>query len=117
MRRSLYPRASYPQGHTDLAISLNNLGVLLMEQGEYGKARPFLEEARVVYEAMFPTDSYPQGHPDRARSLNNLAILHPCRPHRRQSAIIRSRLSRPPRWHSGTIALAQFRLFINKRSR
>ena len=38
MRQSLYPKDRYPQGHPDLASSLNNLGGLLFAQGSYGEA-------------------------------------------------------------------------------
>ena len=34
MRKKLYPASRYPQGHPDLAISLNNLGALLRARGE-----------------------------------------------------------------------------------
>ena len=37
MRRALYPKNKFPQGHPDLAASLNNLGFLLESQG---KLRP-----------------------------------------------------------------------------
>ena len=35
MRRRLYSEAEYPQGHPDLANTLNNLGALLNYQGDY----------------------------------------------------------------------------------
>src|SRR5262245_24707541 len=41
----LYPKERYPQGHPDLANSLDNLGVLLRDQGDYGGARGYLERA------------------------------------------------------------------------
>ncbi len=42
IRERLYPKESYPQGHHDLALSLNNLGFLLWSQGDYGGARGYL---------------------------------------------------------------------------
>ncbi len=39
MHEALYPKERYPHGHPDLATSLNNLGVLLQDQGAYGGAR------------------------------------------------------------------------------
>ena len=36
MNEALYPKDRYPQGHPDLAPSLNNLGALLQAQGDYG---------------------------------------------------------------------------------
>ncbi len=64
--------AALPEGHPDLAASLNNLGSLLRAQGDYAGARPYLERALAVREAVLP-----EGHPDLAASLNNLgALLH-----------------------------------------
>ena len=45
MNRSLYPKDRYPHGHRRLAISLNNMGLLLLAQGSYGEAREHLERA------------------------------------------------------------------------
>jgi tetratricopeptide (TPR) repeat protein len=75
MREKLYPPEKYPQGHPDLAQSLNNLGALLRAQGEYAKALPYLEQALAMYERLYPKDKYPYGHPDLAGSLDNLGIL------------------------------------------
>jgi CHAT domain-containing protein/Tfp pilus assembly protein PilF len=71
----LYSKAKYPQGHPELATSLNDLGVLLQEQGEYGLARPYLERALAMREALYPRHKLPQGHPELATSLSNLGIL------------------------------------------
>src|SRR5262245_64161046 len=38
MLQKLYPKGRHPQGHPDLATSLNNLGALLEAQGEYARA-------------------------------------------------------------------------------
>jgi CHAT domain-containing protein/Tfp pilus assembly protein PilF len=75
-RQKLYPTTSYPQGHPDLARSLNNLGLLHQAQGEYAKAEALYGRALKMTEALFPRSRYPQGHPDLARSINNLAALH-----------------------------------------
>jgi CHAT domain-containing protein len=75
IREQLYPADKYPQGHPDLARSLNNLGFLLSAQGEYAKAEPFLRDALQMRQQLYPADKYPQGHPDLARSLNNLGFL------------------------------------------
>jgi tetratricopeptide (TPR) repeat protein len=45
IRQRLYPRESYPQGHPDLATSLNNLAALLHAQGDYARAEPLYREA------------------------------------------------------------------------
>jgi CHAT domain-containing protein len=71
IQQQLYPQARYPQGHPDLARSINNLAFLYQGQGEYSKAEPLHVRALKMLETL-----YPQGHPDLARSLNNLGLLH-----------------------------------------
>jgi CHAT domain-containing protein/Tfp pilus assembly protein PilF len=75
MNQALYPKAKYPQGHPDLARNLHNLGALLRDQGEYGRARDYYERALAMSEDLYPKAQYPQGHPDLAISLNNLGHL------------------------------------------
>jgi len=53
MYRSLYPKDRYPQGHPDLAQSLNNLGFLLQVQGEYAKAEPYYRDALAMQQLHF----------------------------------------------------------------
>ena len=64
----LYPKSDYPQGHTDLANSLNGLGYLLKAQGDYGGARRYYERALAMNEALYPKDRFPHGHPDLAEA-------------------------------------------------
>jgi tetratricopeptide (TPR) repeat protein len=68
-------QARYPQGHPDLASSLNNLGTLLQAQGAYGDAREYYQRALAMNEALYPQARYPQGHPQLATSLDNLGGL------------------------------------------
>ena len=75
MYQALYPKERYPQGHPDLARSLNNLGVLLRAQGDYGEAQGYLQRALEMSQTLYPKERYPQGHPDLATSLNNLGYL------------------------------------------
>ncbi len=76
MVEGLYPKASYPQGHPDLAISLNNLAALHQSQADYAKAEPLFRRALEMNEGLYPKARYPQGHPHLAMSLNSLAVLH-----------------------------------------
>jgi CHAT domain-containing protein/Tfp pilus assembly protein PilF len=71
----LYPEKDYPDGHPQLAGSLNNLGVLLRAQGQHGEARRYYERALKMYERLYPELFYPTGHPQLAGSLNNLGTL------------------------------------------
>jgi CHAT domain-containing protein len=75
MTRALYPKDKFPQGHADLAQSINNLAVLHLAAGEFGKAEPLLKEALDMRRALFPKENYPKGHPLLAESINNLAML------------------------------------------
>ena len=52
MFKRLYPPQKFPDGHPELANSLNNLGLLLEAKGEYGKAEPFLREALDMFKRL-----------------------------------------------------------------
>jgi tetratricopeptide (TPR) repeat protein len=54
IREQLYPKGKYPQGHTDLALSLNDLGTLLKAQGDYGKALACYQKALAMFESLYP---------------------------------------------------------------
>jgi CHAT domain-containing protein/Tfp pilus assembly protein PilF len=74
--RKAYPRERYPDGHPDLASSLNNLGLLHLSAGEHAQAEPLYREALAMYRALYPKERYPNGHADLATSLNNLGALY-----------------------------------------
>ena len=58
--------------HPDTATSLNNLALLLKDQGDFTGARPLYERALAIYEKVLGPE-----HPDTATSLSNLArLLH-----------------------------------------
>ena len=75
MRKKLYPADKYPNGHPNLARSLNNMGFLLEDQGDYGRTKPFYRDALVMLKKLYPADKYPNGHPDLASSFSNLGGL------------------------------------------
>jgi CHAT domain-containing protein/tetratricopeptide (TPR) repeat protein len=67
-------RRLHKADHPDVAASLNNLGGVLQNQGEYARA---LEQCRLglqMDQRLYPKDRYPNGHPALAASLNNLAL-------------------------------------------
>jgi CHAT domain-containing protein len=76
IRQKRCPQDRYPQGHPDLALSLNDLALLHFEQGEYSKAEPLYARALRMTKALCPPARFPQGHVDLARSINNLGMLH-----------------------------------------
>ncbi len=57
--------------HSDVAISLNNLGELYKSTGRYREAEPLLEEALELRKRLLGEE-----HTDVATSLNNLALLY-----------------------------------------
>src|SRR5262245_60962965 len=68
--RRLYPKAEFPDGHANLATSLNNLGFLYQSQGKYAAAEPLSQEALEMLRRLFNGD-----HRDVATSLDSLAQL------------------------------------------
>jgi hypothetical protein len=66
-------RQAYPGGHPGLAASMNNLALVIREQGQPSAAEPLLREALGMFNRLYPPDQYPGGHPHLATSLNNLA--------------------------------------------
>jgi tetratricopeptide (TPR) repeat protein len=56
--------------HRDVAVSLNNLALLLKETNRPSEAEPLYRRALAIEEK-----SYGPNHPDVARDLNNLALL------------------------------------------
>jgi eukaryotic-like serine/threonine-protein kinase len=63
-------RAALPAGHLDIAISLNDLAVVLEAQNKLAEAEPLFREALAIARAALPA-----GHPDIGATLNNLAAL------------------------------------------
>jgi tetratricopeptide (TPR) repeat protein len=54
MARRLYPAEKYPDGHPNLATIINNLGLLLKERGEYGKAEPLYRDSLEMRRRLYP---------------------------------------------------------------
>jgi CHAT domain-containing protein/tetratricopeptide (TPR) repeat protein len=63
-------KAVLGRDHPSTARGLNNLAVLLDEQGDYAAARPLYEQALAIRKAALG-----ERHPDTATSLDNLAEL------------------------------------------
>src|SRR5262245_61529771 len=75
LRRTLYPKDKYPQGHADLAYSLNNLGLLHWAAGAHAQAEAAYREALEMYRALYSKEKFPQGQPDLANTVSNLGLL------------------------------------------
>jgi CHAT domain-containing protein/Tfp pilus assembly protein PilF len=109
----LYPATEYPDGHLDLATSLNNLGFHLQELQEPAKALPYFEKALAMYQRLYPPGRFPDGHADVADGLNNLGLVlealgkpAKARPHFEQALAMRQRLYPPERFPDGHLNLA-----------
>jgi CHAT domain-containing protein/tetratricopeptide (TPR) repeat protein len=74
INKRLYPADQFPDGHADLAFSLNNVGYILLALGAPDRALPYHQQALAMRRQLYPADRFPDGHPELASSLNNLAI-------------------------------------------
>lgn len=77
IRQTAFPRDTpgTPQGHAELAMSLNNLGSVLRKQGEHARAEEYLRQALEMTKRLYSADRYPQGHLDMASGLNNMGSV------------------------------------------
>jgi tetratricopeptide (TPR) repeat protein len=57
--------------HPEVALNLNNLGLIYRAQGRYAEAEPLYKRALAIWEKALGPE-----HPDVASVLNNLAGLH-----------------------------------------
>jgi tetratricopeptide (TPR) repeat protein len=76
MKRALYPKKMYPDGHDGLARSLGVLGLLHEDAEEYGKAESLLQEALAMYRALYPKARFPNGHLDLSKAIMNVGLLY-----------------------------------------
>jgi hypothetical protein len=88
IRQKLYPKAKYPDGHPDLALSLSNMGLVLLWSGSAEKALPFFEQALAMWRRLYPDAQLTVYHyPERIPALETttrtttiqLAIARPRR--------------------------------------
>jgi CHAT domain-containing protein/Tfp pilus assembly protein PilF len=75
MKRKLFPASQYPDGHPDLAISLNNLGAVLESMGQTEQALGYFRQSLEMKQKLFPASKYPDGHPELAESFNNMGFV------------------------------------------
>jgi CHAT domain-containing protein/Tfp pilus assembly protein PilF len=71
----LYPKSQYPEGHAQLAIGLNNLGLLLRRQTDYEAAWDYFQQALAMRHALYPKERFPHGHREVAGTLSELGSL------------------------------------------
>jgi tetratricopeptide (TPR) repeat protein/CHAT domain-containing protein len=73
IRERLYPAKDYPNGHLDLAATLNVVGESLEGLGEPRRALAYYERALAMRERLYPESRFKDGHEDIATSLTNVA--------------------------------------------
>jgi CHAT domain-containing protein/tetratricopeptide (TPR) repeat protein len=75
MYENLYPKERFPNGHPELARSINNLAGLFEERGQLVRAQAYFERALAMREKLYPSERYPDGHPELASTINNLGYV------------------------------------------
>lgn len=73
MWRGLHPEKSEPNGHPEIADTLNNMGVALMRQGKYEAAEDWHRQALAMRRRLYPKSQFPLGHIKIAKSLAELS--------------------------------------------
>jgi CHAT domain-containing protein/tetratricopeptide (TPR) repeat protein len=68
MSQRLFPKEARPQ----LAVSLNNMAVVLDKLGKLAEAVPYYEQALDTYQRLYPKEKHPDGHPRVADALKYL---------------------------------------------
>src|SRR5262245_1887326 len=109
----LHQEVICPHGLSGYALSLNNLGGVLLELGQPAQALPPFEQALAMRRKLYPPERFPDGHPDLATSLNNLGgvlqdLGQPAKalPHYEQALAMHRKLYPPERFQDGHSALA-----------
>jgi len=72
LNQRLYPADKFPDGHPDLAESLNSLGFVLQALNQVERALPYYQQALEMNQRLYPADKVPGGHPNLAVSLNHV---------------------------------------------
>src|SRR5260221_6746622 len=60
-----------PNGHPDLALSLNNVGLALRDLGRAEPALEHSQQALAMCRKLYPEKRFPDGHPYLALRLDN----------------------------------------------
>jgi tetratricopeptide (TPR) repeat protein len=74
MDRRLYPKARFPDGHINLADSLNNMANVLLYRGEYARAEAFNREALAMLRRLYAKEKSPEMTGALAVSLGDLGL-------------------------------------------
>jgi CHAT domain-containing protein/Tfp pilus assembly protein PilF len=108
LARRLYPPEDFPDGHPELAGSLNTLGFLFQAGGDLVQAEVYFRQALAVNRRLYPPRRFPHGHRDLAASVNNVGAALWARgayaqaePLLREALALRQELYPPDRFPQG----------------
>jgi CHAT domain-containing protein/Tfp pilus assembly protein PilF len=76
IRMKLYPAGAFPDGHLDLTQTLNLLGVIWQEQGDFATAIKYFQQVVESLRRLYPPAKYPDGHRELASGISNLPAAH-----------------------------------------
>ncbi len=113
LTRRLYPRESFPEGHSELAASLGNMGYFHSILGRLEEALEHNQQVLAMNRKLYPADRFPSGHFALATILNNtgyvlksLGRLEAALEHYREALEMFRKLYPPDRFPNGHAALA-----------
>ncbi|MFO0877710.1 MAG: CHAT domain-containing tetratricopeptide repeat protein [Gemmataceae bacterium] len=75
-QENLYAAMWYPDGHPELANTLNEIGIVAQTMQQFAVAESHNARALIMREKLYPSSRYPEGHPELAQSLNNQAGVY-----------------------------------------
>jgi CHAT domain-containing protein len=76
LRRALYPKAQYPQGHIDIIGTVTLVATFHKHAGEFGKAEPLHLEALNMARALFAREDSPLARMVIAARIDDLANMY-----------------------------------------
>ena len=72
IQQTLYNKTKYPDGHHNLATTLNDSGVIRYKAGRTRQAIKFFQQAVAMRRKLHPEKTHPNGHVDLLTALANL---------------------------------------------
>jgi tetratricopeptide (TPR) repeat protein len=75
IEQRLYPPSKYPDGHPDVARTLDDIAVVLHDMGRHEPALDYGQQALAMRRRLYPASKYPDGHPLLAHSLINVGSV------------------------------------------
>jgi len=73
--QTIFPASKYPDGQSDVARTLNNLGFVKQGMASFDEALKYYVQAYEMRQRLFPAVKFPNGDPELANSLTNLGSV------------------------------------------